>query len=44
MSNGVNKYERKPEAIIDLHGLTTADAKVVLDNLIKNKEYKQRVK
>ena len=40
MSNGVNKYERKPEAIIDLHGQTTAEAKVVLDNLIKNEEYK----
>lgn len=35
-----NKYERKPEYIVDLHGLTTKEAKDVLDELVKKHEYK----
>lgn len=29
----MNKYERKPEKIIDLHGHTTKEAKAVLERL-----------
>ncbi len=35
----MNKYERKPETIIDLHGHTTQEAKVVLDELVKELKY-----
>lgn len=32
----MNKYLRTPTKIIDLHGYTTAEAKIVLDDLIKS--------
>lgn len=35
----MNKYERVPEYIIDLHGLTTKEAEEVLDALIEKGEY-----
>ena len=32
----MNKYLRTPQEIIDLHGHTTAEAKIVLDDLIRS--------
>ena len=29
----MNKYEQKPDQIVDLHGLTTAEARYVLDEV-----------
>lgn len=34
-----NKYERKPEYTLDLHGHTTREAQVVLDELCTNSPY-----
>ena len=31
----MNKYEQKPDRIIDLHGFTTAEAKFILDELLE---------
>jgi DNA-nicking Smr family endonuclease len=36
----MNKYERVPEYILDLHGKTTKEAKLILVDLIKRAEYK----
>lgn len=36
----MNKYERIPEYILDLHGKTTKEAKVILEHLIKTSNYK----
>lgn len=33
----MNKYERVPEKIVDLHGLTTREAKVIMDELLQEK-------
>ncbi len=35
-----NKYIQTPEFIIDLHGYTTYEAQVILDELIEEGEYK----
>ena len=35
----MNKYKREPEAVIDLHGNTTAEAKVILNGIISQKKY-----
>ncbi|MDP3988878.1 MAG: Smr/MutS family protein [bacterium] len=35
----VNKYERKPQYILDLHGYTTSEAQKELDDLFKNSIY-----
>ncbi len=31
----MNKYEQKPDRVIDLHGLTTTQARFVLDELLE---------
>lgn len=36
----MNKYEQKPEFILDLHGHTTREAGEVLDNLLEAGEYR----
>lgn len=36
----MNKYERIPEHILDLHGFTTKEAQTMLDELISSKQYK----
>lgn len=36
----MNKYERTPDHIIDLHGYTTHEAEETLRALLKNTEYK----
>lgn len=35
----MNKYERTPEEVIDLHGYTTSEAEEMLHTLLKNREY-----
>ncbi len=35
----MNKYERTPEYVIDLHGYTTSEAEGMLRALLKNREY-----
>jgi len=35
----MNKYERKPEFVLDLHGYTTAESKIFLDELYSEKKY-----
>jgi len=35
----MNKYERVPEYILDLHGHTTQEAKVLLEELLEAGEY-----
>lgn len=35
----VNKYEQKAEIEIDLHGCTTAESKVILDECFKKRSY-----
>lgn len=35
----MNKYQRTPDYIVDLHGLTTREAGEVLDDLIEAGEY-----
>ncbi len=35
----MNKYQKTPEIIIDLHGKTIAEAKVLLDTIIAEKKY-----
>lgn len=35
----MNKYERTPEYVLDLHGYTTKEAKERLDELIEAGEY-----
>lgn len=35
----MNKYERTPEYIIDLHGYTTSEAEEILRTLVKEAEY-----
>ncbi len=34
-----NKYERKPEYILDLHGYTVREAQAMLDELFRNSQY-----
>jgi DNA-nicking Smr family endonuclease len=36
----MNKYERIPEYILDLHGYTTKEAKELLDDTIEGGEFK----
>jgi DNA-nicking Smr family endonuclease len=36
----VNKYEQQPGAVIDLHGYTTAEAEVILRDVITHAEHK----
>lgn len=36
----MNKYERQPEYILDLHGYTTREAGEALDELIEAGEYR----
>lgn len=36
----MNKYEQKPEYIVDLHGHTTREAGEVLDGLVQSRQYK----
>lgn len=36
----MNKYEQKPEFILDLHGQTTKEAGEVLDKVIGDGEYR----
>ena len=36
----MNKYQRIPEYILDLHGHTTREAKEVLDELFEDIEYR----
>lgn len=40
LSFSMNKYERKPEFVLDLHGQTTKQAKVLLDQLLSSGKYK----
>ena len=35
----MNKYERQPEHILDLHGYTTREAGEILEELIEAREY-----
>jgi len=35
----MNKYEQTPEHIIDLHGYTTAEAKLLLDTVFAFKKF-----
>jgi DNA-nicking Smr family endonuclease len=35
-----NKYEQVPEHIIDLHGLTTSETQVLLDELLLRRDYR----
>lgn len=35
----MNKYERVPEKVVDLHGLTTKEAREVLDELVEDGEF-----
>jgi DNA-nicking Smr family endonuclease len=35
----MNKYERVPEKVIDLHGYTTKEAGEILDELVEAGEY-----
>ena len=39
----MNKYLRTPNRVIDLHGYTTAEAKVVLEELIRSSDDYVRV-
>lgn len=36
----MNKYEQIPEYILDLHGYTTSEAKLALEELIKDSDYR----
>lgn len=38
--NSMNKYEQKPEYVLDLHGHTTKEAGEVLSGLLAEKKYK----
>ncbi len=38
-SNGSNKYEQVAEYTLDLHGYTTAECKVILDELLVSRKY-----
>jgi DNA-nicking Smr family endonuclease len=35
----MNKYERVPEFVLDLHGYTTREAKGLIDDIIESGEY-----
>jgi DNA-nicking Smr family endonuclease len=35
----MNKYKREPDYIVDLHGYTTREAKVILDDIIEGDEH-----
>ena len=35
----MNKYERKPDHILDLHGHTTREAETVMDKLIQSRKH-----
>lgn len=35
----MNKYAQVPESVLDLHGMTTAEAKVALEKLLREKKY-----
>ena len=39
----MNKYMRTPSRIIDLHGYTTAEAKVALDELVRSQDTYVRI-
>ena len=39
----MNKYMRTPSRIIDLHGYTTAEAKVALDELVRSQDSYVRI-
>ena len=39
----MNKYLRTPSRIIDLHGMTTSEAKVVLEELLRSDESYVRI-
>ncbi len=39
----MNKYLRTPSKIIDLHGHTTSEAKIALDELLKSNESYVRI-
>jgi DNA-nicking Smr family endonuclease len=43
LQNKMNKYLRTPNKIIDLHGYTTAEAKIILDDLLKSDESYVRI-
>ena len=36
----MNKYERTPEFVLDLHGHTVSEAKEILDELFEKEKYK----
>lgn len=36
----MNKYKQEPEYILDFHGHTTSECKVLLDEIISSQEYK----
>ncbi len=36
----VNKYEQQPGEVIDLHGYTTAEAEVILRDVMNNSDHK----
>jgi DNA-nicking Smr family endonuclease len=36
----MNKYQKIPDTIVDLHGYTTAEAKVLLDDLLSEAKYR----
>lgn len=36
----MNKYERVPDYVLDLHGYTTREAREVLDDIIEGGEYR----
>ncbi len=36
----MNKYEQKPEHVVDLHGHTTREAGEVLELLLKERKYR----
>jgi DNA-nicking Smr family endonuclease len=35
----VNKYQQKPEHILDLHGYTSEESRVLLDSLFRERKY-----
>ena len=39
----MNKYLREPSRIIDLHGYTTSEAKIVLDELVRSENAYVRI-
>lgn len=35
----MNKYERTPEYILDLHGQTKVETEILIDDILKHKKY-----